>query len=119
LGKRLVCEAAAAHKALAASLRARGETDDASRFERLADEEARCAGEAAADAVPPLRNAADGLRLLEQSFDHFALIAERSGDETIVAEAQRLASKMIARLASTGGARGNSLLPGEVTGRRP
>ena len=113
LARRLDAEASAAHRALAESLRARGENDDASRFERLADEEAQGAGETAA-AAQPLKNAADGLRLLEQGFDHFALIAERSGDEALVAEAQRLASRMVARLASIGGARGNSLLPGKT-----
>ncbi|WP_374546330.1 hypothetical protein [Rhodoblastus sp.] len=117
LAKRLDAEASAAHRALAESLWARGENDDASRFERLADEEAQGAGEIAA-AAQPLKNAADGLRLLEQGFDHFALIAERSGDEALVAEAQRLASRMVARLASTGGARDNSLLPSQASKRQ-
>lgn len=112
LARRLDAEASAAHRALAETLSARGENDDASHFQRLADEEAQCAGQVAAAAAQPLKNAAEGLRLLEQGFDHFALIAERSRDEALVAEAQRLASRMVARLASIGGARGNSLLPG-------
>jgi len=117
LARRRDAEASAAHRELANSLRASGENDDAARFERLADEEARSAGEVVADAsAPPLKDAAEGLRLLEQDFDHFALIAERSRDEAIVAEAQRLASRMVARLASTGGGRNNSLFRDERTG---
>jgi rubrerythrin len=118
LARRRDAEASAAHRALAESLRASGENDDGARFERLADEEARSAGEVVADATAPaLKNAADGLRLLERDFDHFALIAERSRDEAIIAEAQRLASRMVARLASTGGGRNNSLLRDEEPGK--
>jgi hypothetical protein len=64
-----------------------------------------------------LRSAADGLRVLEECFDRYAAIAERSDDETLIAEAQNLAGNIVARLAIAGGARSNSLLDtgGKVT----
>lgn len=109
--RRRDAQAAAAHRALAAALRGQGEIEDAARFDRLADEEAKSAGDAAdGSEAPRLDTATDGLRLLEQTFDYFALVAERAGDEAIVAEAQRLASGMVSRMALTGGSRNNSLL---------
>ena len=70
----------------------------------------KAAAGAVGAAIPKLRSAADGLRLLEEGFDRFALIGERSDNERVVAEAQRLAGEMIARLALAGGARSNTLL---------
>jgi rubrerythrin len=102
--------AAVAHKALAMTLEEAGEGADVAVFRRLAAEEENAAGGATGPALPKLRNAADGLRLLEEAFDRFALIGERSKDEKVVAEAQRLAATVIARLALAGGARGNNLL---------
>lgn len=102
--------AAVAHEALARALDEATEYGDAEVFRRLAAEEEKAAGGAIGPALPKLRNAADGLRLLEELFDRFALIGERSKDEKVVAEAQRLAATIIARLALAGGARGNSLL---------
>ncbi len=101
--------AAAAHAALAKALDDVGESADASVFRRLAAEEEKTAAGAIGPALPKLRNAADGLRVLEEAFDRFALIGERSKDERVVAEAQRLSGAMIARLALAGGARGNTL----------
>ncbi|HLW91802.1 MAG TPA: ferritin family protein [Roseiarcus sp.] len=103
-------EAAAAHAALATALDNVGQTSDAAIFRRLAAREASAAGGMASDASPKLRDAADGLRLLEERFDRFALIGERSDDEDVVGEAQRLAGEIVARLAQAGGARGNSLV---------
>ena len=103
--------AAAAHKALAMALDEHGESEDAAAFRRLAAEEDKATAGAAAAAFPKLRSADDGLRLLEDAFDRFALIAERSKDEKVVAEAQRLSADIIARLAMAGGARRNALLP--------
>jgi rubrerythrin len=102
-------QAAAAHAELAQALDEAGETADAAIFRRLAAEEGESAAGAAA-AIPKLRSAADGLRLLEEAFDRFALIGERSNNEDVVAEAQRLASETVARLALAGGARSNTLL---------
>ena len=103
-------EAAAAHAALAKALDEAGETEDAAIFRRLAAQEEIAAAGAAGAAIPKLRSAADGLRLLEEGFDQFALIGEKSNDEQVVAEAQRLAGEMITRLALAGGARSNTLL---------
>jgi rubrerythrin len=103
-------EAAAAHAALAKALEDSGQSADAAIFRRLAAEEESGASGAIRTAGPNLRNAADGIRLLEERFDRFALIGERSADERVVAEAQRLAGEIVARLALAGGARGNALL---------
>jgi rubrerythrin len=103
-------QAAAAHTALAKALDESGDTEDALIFRRLAAQEQKAADGAVGAAIPKLRSAADGLRLLEEGFDRFALIAERSDDERVVAEAQRLAGEMVSRLALAGGARGNTLL---------
>jgi rubrerythrin len=113
LARRRDAEASAAHRALAETLAALGQFGDAERFRLLAEEEAQSAGRVSDIPEQRLKNAIEGLRLLEQGFDHFALIAERSQDEAVVAEAQRLASRMVARLAATGGARNNILLGDE------
>ncbi|MGO9360196.1 MAG: ferritin family protein [Xanthobacteraceae bacterium] len=105
-------EAAAAHAALAKALEEGGEAEDAAIFRRLAEDENKAADGAVGAAIPKLRSAADGLRLLEEGFDRFALIGDRSDNERVVAEAQRLAGEMIARLALAGGARSNTLLGG-------
>jgi len=103
--------AAVAHAALANALDEAAQTDDAMVFRRLAAEEETAAAGAIGAALPKLRNAADGLRILEDAFDRFALIAERSKDEKVVADAQRLAADVIARLALAGGALRNDLPP--------
>jgi len=103
-------EAAAAHMALAQALDEAGEAQDAAIFRRLAVQEEKSAAGAIGAAIPKLRSVADGLRLLEEAFDRLALIGERSNDERIVAEAQRLEAEMVARLALAGGARSNTLL---------
>ena len=109
--RRWECEAAAAHAALANALEEAGESEDGAIFRQLAaDEQQAAAGEKIGAALPQLHSVADGLRLLEQGFDRYALIAEQSHDESVVAEAQRRASEMVARLARAGGARNNALL---------
>ena len=110
LAQRWDRQAAAAHAALAKALDEVGETEDAAIFRRLAAQEAKTATGAVGAVIPKLRSAADGLRLLEEAFDRYALIGEKSNDEQVVAEAQRLAGEMIARLALAGGARSNTLL---------
>lgn len=106
LARRWDAEAAAAHAALAKALDEAGESADAAIFRRLAEQE----GGAGAAAARKLRSAADGLRLLEEGFDRYAVIGERADDERVVAEAQRLAGEMVGRLALAGGARSNTLL---------
>jgi rubrerythrin len=103
-------EAATAHATLAKALEDAGERADAATFRSLAVEEEVAAAGAVGGSVATLRSAADGLRLLEDGFDRYALIGERSNDEGVVAEAQRLAGEMVARLALAGGARNNALL---------
>jgi rubrerythrin len=105
LARRWDAEAAGAHLDLASRLDTAGEAADAAVFRRLAAQEAEAAEGSAAGPVPPLHNPADGLRWLEAAFDRYALISERSKDEDVVAEAQRLAGAMVARLALAGGAR--------------
>jgi rubrerythrin len=110
LARRWDAEAAMAHGALAQGLDAIGEKADAAVFRQLADEETRSAANTPVANIPALRSAADGLRLLEQCFDRYALIAEKADDEKLVAEAQRLAETIVARLALAGGTRSNALL---------
>ncbi len=110
LARRWDAEAAAAHAALAEALREIGEDADAAIFQRLAEDEARCAQDSPAGSTTRLKSAADGLRILEKGFDRYASIAERADNETLIAEAQNLAGKMVARLATAGGARSNTLL---------
>ena len=78
-------------------------------FDDSPPEEEKAATGAMGAALPKLRSATDGLRILEEAFDRYALIGERSKDEKMVAEAQRLSGEIIARLALAGGARGNTL----------
>lgn len=108
LARRWDSEASAAHAALAKALDEAGESADAAIFRRLAEQEG--GDNAGAATVPRLRSAADGLRLLEESFDRYAMIVERADDERVVAEAQRLAGEIVGRLALAGGARSNTLL---------
>jgi rubrerythrin len=111
LARRWDANAATAHRALAEALDEAGEREDAAIFRRLAArEETTATGAVGGSAMFPLRSAVDGLRLLEEGFDRYALISERSGDEQVVAESQRLAGEMVSRLALAGGARSNTLL---------
>jgi rubrerythrin len=110
MARRWDSEAATAHAALADQLATIGETEDAAIFRRLAENEEKAAAGAMGAEVPRLRSAADGLRLLEEGFDRFALIAEQSHDERVIAEAQRLAGEMVGRLALAAGARSNTLI---------
>jgi rubrerythrin len=110
LAGRWDAEAAAAHMALAITLDAEEQIEDAAIFRRLGEQEAATAEPADAGTGPILRSAVDGLRLLEELFDRYVLIGGHADNELVVAEAQRLASVIIARLALAGGARRNTLL---------
>ena len=105
--------ASVAHAALAKALDDAGQIEDCAVFRRLAFGEETAAAGAIGPALPTPRNAADGLRLLEEVFDRFALIGERSKNEQVVAEAQRLSADIIARLALAGGSRSNALMPAD------
>ncbi len=114
MSQRWDADAAAAHTALATILDEAGELDDAAIFRRLAAREAGAADGEAANSVPTLRTAADGLRLLEAAFDRYARIGERASGESVLIEAQRLATEIVTRLALTDGARRNALFGSEV-----
>ena len=53
------------------------------------------------------------MRLLEEVFDRYADIAERSKDEKVVQAAQMLAERAVRRLSLVHGSRANSLLEGQ------
>jgi rubrerythrin len=94
--------AALAHARLADRAEQAGRQEEAEIFRRLAAEEDAAAVDAPIALAPPLVSAAEGLRLVEETFDRLTLIAERAKDERVLAEAQRLAEGLIARLALAG-----------------
>ena len=91
--------AARAHAGLADRLQSSGRSKDADVFRRLAREEEAAAADTPIAEGPTLANAAQGLRLIEETFDRLAAIGERAKDEAVVAEAQRMAQGVVARLA--------------------
>jgi rubrerythrin len=106
------------HRALAAHLRQANESS--SIFEHAADDEEQCARDLAArlgvklqhenlEVTPGIEG---GLTLLEEAFDRYADIAERSKDEKVVHEAQKLAERAVRRLGLVHGSVNNSLLAG-------
>jgi rubrerythrin len=97
-------DAAAAHDLLADRLNAAGQTRQAEIFQRLADEENRAAAGVRATSAQPLSTTAAGMRLVETIFDRLSFIGERAKDEFVVGEAQRLAQRMVARMALAGSA---------------
>lgn len=97
---------ATAHAGLADRLERAGQGKEADVFRRLSGEEEAAAADAPLVEFPMLASVAAGLRLLEETFDRLALIGERSKDERVVAEAQRLAQRLVARLALAGQALG-------------
>ena len=104
--------AATAHSGLADRLELAGQRHEADIFRRLAKEEAAAAADAPVAEAQSLANVLEGLRLLEANFDRLASIGERAKDERVVAEAQRLAERMVARLALAGGALGAGIPTG-------
>ena len=111
LARRWDAEAAAAHAGLADALRSQWRGGGRRHFSAPGGRRvALRGGRPRWTRASVLRSAADGLRILEECFDRYASIAERSDDEALVAEAQNLASTVVARLAIAGGAQSNSLL---------
>jgi rubrerythrin len=94
--------AAASHAVLADRLERAGRREEADIFQRLATEEEAAAADAPVTEACSLSSANEGLRLIEETFDRLALIAERAKNELVVVEAQRLAENIIARLALIG-----------------
>jgi rubrerythrin len=114
--------AARYHRALAANVLP--EAEDAAPFIAAAEDEERCAREAAGRIGRALADEAlgasptidDALRLLEEAFDRYADVAERAKDEGVLNEAQRMAGRVVLRLSRIHGSRRNSLLAGEGAG---
>jgi rubrerythrin len=95
--------AASAHAALADRLERSGQPKEADIFRRLAKEEgaAVAIGAPVAEA-PSLSSVAEGLRLIEETFDRLAVIGETARVEPVMAEAQRMAQTIVTRLALVG-----------------
>lgn len=107
--------AAAEHRALAATLAAKGDHVLAGLFEQAAADEQSAANEAAARLSPapdfpdaphpagPAHTIRDGLRILEDTFERYAHISEQSANEELLIEAQNLAQRALRRLTYTKG----------------
>jgi len=117
----LECAAAAEHRALALTLAAKGDHVAARLFEQAAADERSAADEAAARVGPaavffdaphpagPAHTIRDGLRILEDTFERYAHIAEQSTDEGLLTEAQKLSERALRRLTYTKGSIDNTL----------
>jgi rubrerythrin len=99
-------EAAIAHGQLADLLESKGEAAQAAMFRRLAEDEEAAAAGAPAMAPPTVATVAEGLRVVEATFDRLAWIGDHAKSEDVVAEAQRWAERMVSRLALAGSALG-------------
>lgn len=96
--------AAQYHRALAEVLKPHGEL--AAAFGAAAEDEEACAREAAAhlgqrvpkEADPPQPTLAGGRRLLEEAFERYSDITDRSADEDVMHQAQLLATRAVRRL---------------------
>lgn len=112
LGAETEWQAAAYHRALDEILSIRDK--EPSTFGAVASDEASCARDLASRIGLQLGDEIEqGLRLLEEVFDRYADIAERSKDEEVVQAAQMLAERAVRRLSLVHGSRGNSLLEGQ------
>jgi len=104
--------AAAAHRALAVTMRAEGQSATAALFDHAAADEEALAGELEerlgrripdSSPTPDARSAFAGLRLLETAFDRYSDAAEHTADEPMMLEAQRLTERALRRLATVHG----------------
>jgi rubrerythrin len=119
LGAETEWQAAAYHRALDESLSIRDK--EPSTFGVVASDEASSARDLASrirlqleDSRPPDNAEIEqGIRLLEEVFERYADIAERSKDEKVVQEAQILAERAVRRLSLVCGSLANSLLKGQ------
>jgi rubrerythrin len=119
LGAETEWQAAAYHRALDEILSIRDE--ETSNFGVVASDEASCARDLASRIGLQLKESSrpddpeieQGMRLLEEVFDRYADIAERSKDEKVVQAAQMLAERAVRRLSLVHGSRANSLLEGQ------
>jgi len=115
--------AAQYHHSLADSLQALDRLKEA--FDRVAEDEADSARESAerggralpepgAETAPTV---VGGMRLLEEAFERYSDIADRSKQEDVMQAAQQLAARAVQRLAYVGGSEGNRLLDRPAPGR--
>ena len=119
LGAETEWQAAAYHRALDEILSIQDK--EPSTFGVVASDEASCARDLASriglqleDSRPPDEAEIEqGMRLLEEVFDRYVDIAERSKDEKVVQAAQMLAERAVRRLSLVHGSRANSLLEGQ------
>lgn len=127
-GQAAVMERSAAegHRLLAASLRAKGDTEIARLFDEAAADEEACAEwigskptSESAMAVPEATpaNVVDGLRLLEFAFERYSDIVDTAADEAVMLEAQTLAERALRRLTRLRGSIGNEWVAGSPAGR--
>lgn len=105
--------ASAAHRTLAAHLRATQSPEAADLFDSAADDEEDLARTLAArlppEAVRPERalgamSVRDGFKLLESAFERYAQIADQATVEDVLLEAQKLTERAVRRLAYVHGA---------------
>jgi rubrerythrin len=111
--------AADAHRALAAALSAEGEEKLSRLFEEAAADEQSVSEQAAArlghapastpHPAGPAGTVRDGLRILEDTFERYAYVAEHSTDEALLTEAQKLAERALRRLSYLKGSVDNRL----------
>jgi len=119
LGAETEWQAAAYHQALDEILSIRDA--EPSNFGVVASDEASCARDLASriglqlkeSSPPDDAEVEQGMRLLEEVFDRYADIAERSKDERVVQAAQMLAERAVRRLSLVHGSQANSLLEGQ------
>jgi rubrerythrin len=115
--------AAQYHHSLAGNLQVPDRLKEA--FDRVAEDEADSARESAergglalpepgAETAPTV---VGGMRLLEEAFERYSDIADRSKQEDVMQAAQQLAARAVQRLAYVGGSKGNRLLDGPAPGR--
>ncbi len=111
--------AATAHRSLAYKLANAGQAHAANLFEQAAadeqsmadDAESRLGGAApAAQPAPALDTIRQGLRLLEDSFEHYSLLAEHVADEASMNECQTLSERALHRLSYVRGSIDNVLI---------
>jgi hypothetical protein len=116
--------AAAKHFALAATLAAKGDLASARIFEEAAADEQSTGEDPAAhlDRAPdlpycktPARTIRDGLRILEDAFEHYVHISERAIEESVLAAAQNLAERALRRLTYIKGSIDSALVEGPPT----
>lgn len=111
--------AAQGHRALAESLRAKGDLVTARLFDDAADDETACMqsiagnlgdGRGAVELKTSPQTVREGLRILEYAFERYSDIVDRAEDESVMHEAQALSERALRRLAAIEGSIDNPLI---------